>query len=107
MSIQSEAESERTYAAVAENISTLFASVNRERANEKIDVKTITRPIRRSIRFTKYRTRIAIVGSNDPKIALTELLMVSILSSSYCLKVVPGYGDESCCSFADVRNEEY
>lgn len=74
-----------TYAAVAEKISTFLASVNKERARENTDVNTIVKPIRRSIRLTKYKTRMATVGSSDDKIAATELLIVAIRASLYFL----------------------
>ena len=93
-----------TYAAVAEKISTFFASVNSESANEKTEVKTITKPIRTSILFTKYRTKMAIVGSSEESIAPTELLMVAIRVSLY--RRNPGV--DACChvvSFCDAMVE--
>ena len=39
--------------------------------------------MRISIRRTKYNIRIAAVGSNDDRIAPTELLMVAIRASLY------------------------
>ena len=64
--------------------------MNKERIREKMEVKTMVNPIRSSTRFTKYRTRMAIVGSNDEKIAAKELLIFIIRSSLYCLNPVPG-----------------
>jgi hypothetical protein len=68
-------------AAVAENTSTLLAAVNNERVMEKRAVKTITRPILMSGSCTKYRTRIAKVGSREEIMPLRTLASRAIRAS--------------------------